>query len=263
MGWCLVQPSFGQAVAHHVFARGDHGALPGGCVLDAPDVGTAELGREVGVFAVCLFEPSPAWVPGDVEDRRQCLARPGRPQMVADATGHLLGQGWIPRRGKTDGLGEAGGTTGHHAVQGFLVDDRRYPQPCLLDQEALDGVSQLCHLGRGQVRGTGDSGDLAQPIRHPLAGAGPIQAGTVEDLEGPQRTQLRQLLGQRHPGHEVACPLLDGKGVVPVGQAGGLGRDPTAWSVDGMVRHGLPLWFRHPLTAPAVRPPTIWRSAMT
>ena len=62
-----------------------------------------------------------------------------------------------------------------------------------------------------------------------------------EQLERPHRPELGDLLVERHPGEEVGDALLDGQAGVAVA---GLDR-----------RH-------QPFTAPDVRPPTSWRSAM-
>ncbi len=137
-----VEAALRHGVADHVLAGGDDRALAIGRGLDAPDVGAAEAGRQVGILPVGLLEASPARVTGDVQHGRQALAGAGRPEVPPDAPGDPLHQLRVPGGGLPDGLGEAGRVAGHHAVQALLVDDGRDAQACLLDQEALDLVAE-------------------------------------------------------------------------------------------------------------------------
>ncbi len=210
VGGRLVEPAFGQAVAHHVLARGDDGTLPVGVLLDAPHIGAAQLCRQVRILAVRLLEPAPSGITRDVQDRCQRLAGTGRSQVPADPASHQLGQGRVPCRRQADGLGEAGRVTGHDPVQGLLVEDGRDPQPRLLDKEALDGVAQLHHLLRGQIGGAGHASDLPQSVRYPLARACRVELVAIGQLEGPRRAELRDLLRHAHPGQQVERPFLDG-----------------------------------------------------
>ena len=210
VGGRLVEPTLGQAVAHHVLARGDHGPLSVVLLLDAPHIGAAQLRREVRILAVRLLEPAPPGITGDVQDRCQRLADAGRSQVPADPASHQLGQGRVPCRRQADGLGEAGRVTGHDAVQGLLVEDGRDPQPCLLDEEALDGIAQLHHLRRGQIGGASHARDLPQSVWHPLACACRVELVPIGQLEGPRRAELRDLLRLAHPGQQVERSFLDG-----------------------------------------------------
>ena len=102
----LVEAAFGQAVADEVLAGGQH-AVPQVGPLECPDVRGAELGAEVRVLAVGLLDATPARVAGDVEDRCQGVARPGREHPPADRIGHPADEVRVERRGRSDRLLEA------------------------------------------------------------------------------------------------------------------------------------------------------------
>ena len=116
------------------------------------------------------------------------------------------------------------------------------PEPRLLDEEALDRVAGLGRPGGVEVRRPGHPADLPDPAREPGAHPLGIQVGlAAEQLERPQRPELGELLVERHPRQQVGDARLDRQARVAVA---GLDR-----------RH-------QPFTAPDVRPPTSWRSAI-
>ena len=132
--------------------------------LERLDVGAAELGREVRVLAVGLLDPAPARVAGDVEDRGERVAGAGQQHPPADRGGHRRDDVGVEARGGADRLLEARRRPGDEAVEALLVDDRRDPEPRLLDEVALDRVGGLGHLDRPQVGRAGQPGDLADAV---------------------------------------------------------------------------------------------------
>ena len=61
----------------------------------------------------------------------------------------------------------------------------------------------------------------------------------TDHFEGPERSELGELFGPRHPAEEIRDACVHGERGIAIGGEG----------------HG------HPLTDPAVMPPTSWRSA--
>ena len=234
----LVETAFGQSVTDHVLAGGQHPVAEIGS-LELPDVRQAELGGEVRVLAVGLFDPAPARVARDVEDRAQGVAGAGRQHPPADRAGHPADEVGVERGPGADRLLEARRVQREQAVERFLVDDGRDPETRLLDQEPLDHVRRASDLRCAQVRGTGQTGDLTDAVARQCPE--PFRIGSVlaDHLECPDGAQLGDLLVQGHPGDEVGHACRRGQTRVPVGRRRG----------------------RHPFTDPCVRPPTSWRSA--
>ena len=109
--------------------------------LEPADVRTAELGGQVRVLAVRLLDAAPARVARDVQDGTQRLPSSSRQHPSAKRCRHLLDEVGVPRGRGPDGLLERRRVAGEQAVEGLLVEDRRDPQPRLLDQEPLDLVA--------------------------------------------------------------------------------------------------------------------------
>ena len=240
VGRGLVEPALGQAVPDEVLRGGDD-AVVQGVALERRRVGVAHLGGQVRVLAVGLLDPSPARVAGDVEDGRQGVARAGQQHPLADRRGDLPDDGRVEGRGGPDRLLEARRVPGHQPVQALLVDDARDPQAGVLDQVALDVVVGSGDVHGPQVGRAGEAGDLADPVGRERGHPFRIDLPVDDHLEGPDGTELGELLGPGHAREQVGHADLDGLGRVLVGRGDRL----------------------HPLTAPAVRPPTSWRSAMT
>ena len=117
------------------------------------------------------------------------------------------------------------------------MEERRDPEPRLLDEEALDLVADLGGGGRFEVRRAGDPADVADAVGEPIADALGIELGLApEQLERPDRAQLGELLVERHPREQVGDARVDRQGRIPVAR------------VDR--RH-------QPFTEPLVRPLTI------
>ncbi len=119
------------------------------------------------------------------------------------------------------------------------MDDHRNAQTRLLQREALDLVGQSSHVTLAEVRRAGKTGYLADPKADQLGRLGLVEYLVIEDLVRPVRSELRQLLRQRHPAQEIG----NARGCV--------GRRVSVW---GLGDH-------QPFTAPDVRPLTSCRSA--
>ena len=237
----LVEAALGEPVADEVLAGRDD---PGGDVvaLHPADVRDAELGGEVRVLAIGLLDAAPARVAGGVEDRGERQPAADGEHAPADRGRDGLDELGVEGCRRADRLLERGRPAGEQAVERLLVEDRWDPESGLLDEVALDRVAGLGRAGGIEVGGARHAADLAHPGREPLADPRLVElALALEQLERPDRPELGDLLGQRHPGEEVGDPLLDRQAGVAVA---GLDR-----------RH-------QPFTAPEVRPPTSWRSAI-
>ena len=92
----------------------------------------------------------------------------------------------VPGRGRADRLLEARGVAGDEAVERLLVEDRRDPQPGLLDEEALDLVGQGGHLAAPQVRRAGHPRDLADPEADQLPRPARGRASPVPTISNDQ-----------------------------------------------------------------------------
>ena len=159
----LVEPALGEPVADEVLAGRDD---PGGDVvaLHPADVGDAELGREVGVLAVRLLDAAPARVAGGVEDRRERQPAADREHAPPDRGRDRLDELGVERRRRADRLLERGRAAGEQAVERLLVEDRRDPEPRLLDEVALDRVAGLGGAGGIEVGRARHAADLAHPV---------------------------------------------------------------------------------------------------
>ena len=208
--------------------------------LERLDVGAAELRREVRVLAVGLLDPAPAGVARDVEHRRQRMPGTGQQHPPADGRGHRRHGVRVERRRRADRLLEARRGPGDEAVEALLVDDRRDPQPRLLDELALDRVGGLGHLDRAQVRRAGEARDVADPVGGQHGQPPGIEAVLADDLERPERARAGRPSRLASSGR--AGPRRGRRAERPGSRYGAI-------------------TVRHPLTEPAVRPPTSWRSA--
>ena len=215
VGRGLVQATFGQAVPHDVLGGRDHAILEG-VSLDAADVGTAQLGRQVRVLAIRLLDAPPARIARHVKDRRQGLTGSRREHPPADGRRRRLDELRVPGRGRTDRLLEARSIPSEEAMQGLLVEDRGNPQPGLLDQEALHLVGKGSDLARLQVRPSGQARDLADPHADQPLGLLVVERPDPDDLERPDGSELGDLLLDGHPVEQGGDPLVNGQGRVPI-----------------------------------------------
>ncbi len=127
-----VAPGPGRRVPGEMLQRGlDAGRL------QAADVRRPDRADQVGVLADGLLGPSPARVPGHVEDRRQALVNAGRPHAGADARGHLADQPGVEGRAPGQRRRDDGGRPGGEAGQAFLVRHRRDAEPARRDDLGL------------------------------------------------------------------------------------------------------------------------------
>lgn len=83
------------------------------------------------------------------------------------------------------------------------MDDRRDPQSRVLDEVALDLVSELGHPPGLSTRFNGDPADLADPVcsrqRQPVQ----REVAINEQSREPHATELRALLLNGHPRHQL------------------------------------------------------------
>ena len=176
-------------------------------------------------------------------------ARSSRPMRV----GHLLDQRRVPGGGEADRLRVADAVAAHHAVQRLLVDDGRDAQPGALDEVPLDGVREAAHP-RAAPRLVEPTTRVTWPMPCAIRSVrlGRVEGAVGEDLERPEGAHLGELLVERHPREQVLrrAPSIGARRV-----AVGRDRVPRARSSGRRVSCVPPRRRRHPLTAPAVRPP--------
>ena len=211
--------------------------------LERLDVGAAELGGEVRVLAVRLLDPAPARVASDVEDRAR--GRAGR-RSAASAGGSSR-----PIAATTSGSKLAaapidcwkhGAAQAMQAVQAFLVDDRRDPEPRPLDAGSRWIALAVCATSTGR-RLVEPASRLISPMPSPAraasrASSNPVSGTTSNAQNEPSWATFSARVIR---AEQVGDARLDRERRVAVA---GLDR-----------RH-------QPFTDPAVRPPTMWRSAM-
>ena len=238
---CLVQAALCEAVPDHVLGRGDD-AFGQVHALQAADVRAAQFGGEVRVLAVRFLDPAPARVTGHVEDGGKRMASAGRQHPPPDRRRHVLDEARIPGGSGADRLLEAECIAGEEAVERLLVDDRGDPQSRFLDEEALDLVGEDRNFSGTEVRGSSEAGDLADATPDELSRSLPIELADPDDLERPDRPELRDLLLDGHALEEVPDPRVHGQVDVSIGHCGG---------------------GHQPFSEPPVRPLTMCRSATT
>ena len=208
VGRRLVEPALGQPVPDHVLAGGDH-AIGEIRALQGLDVGDTEGRGEVRVLAVRLLDPSPARIARDVEDRRERVPGPGHQHPPADRRRHRGDDVGVEARGRPDRLLEARRGPRDQAVQALLMDDRRDPEPRLLDEVVLDLVRRVGDLGRSQVRGSRQARDLPDAVPGQLGQPTVVEADLLDHLECPERPELGELLRRGHPRQEVGHARVD------------------------------------------------------
>ena len=110
-------------------------------------------------------------------------------------------------------------------MQRLALEDLRDTQAGLLDQVSLDCVAQDGAVARAHLRIR-----AVEAEERLTGGLGVELAGGVDDLDGllrALRSQLRDLLFERHAGQQVRDPLLDGQPRILIGGRGVLPRrDP-------------------------------------
>ena len=222
----VVHPAFGQAVGEEVLARADDAA--GERVgLEAAHVRRPEDAREVRILAVGLLDAAPARIARHVEHRRERLARAGGEHLLADHARDGLDERGIPRGREADRLRKHGGVAGAEAADGFLVDDRRNAEPCVLHEHALDVVGELRPRDGAQVRGRADPRDVARTVPETRARPPDVEAVVGDELGEPHAAELRDLLLERHASQQVVDARVERSGGVAIDRRvahGGPGR---------------------------------------
>ena len=215
-------------VPHEVLRRG-HDPIAERFALEAAYEGVAHRRDEVRVLAERLLDPAPPRVATHIEHRRQALVSTDRAHLGAHDARHPLDERWVPRAGEADRLGEDGGAPRHESGAHLFVNDGRYAESGLFDQEALDLVGRACCVGGRDVARTGHARHLSEAVLHQgRRPAGERRPG--DELEHPRAAQLRHLLDRRHAGEQVGHP---------VGDRFDLRRGRAGWSRSARVRHGV------------------------
>ena len=223
--------------------RGGDDAVGEVGALERLDVGAAELGGEVRVLAVGLLDAAPARIAGDVEDRGERVAGAGQQHPPADRGGHRRDDVGVEARRRADGLLEARRGPGDQAVQALLVDDRRDARAASPRRGSAGSRSRSAatSIGRRFV-------EPARRVIWPMpsaasaasrASSSPVSGTTSKAQNEPSWATFSARVMR---ASRSATRASIGEGGVAVAGLGG--------------RH-------QPFTAPAVRPPTMWRSAMT
>ena len=196
---------------------------------------------KVRVLAICLLDPAPTRVTRDVKHRAEGVSRPRRQHPSANGGRYRLRQIGVEGRRQTDRLLEAGRSESHQTMQTFLVHQRGYAKSRLFHQETLYRVRGSGDVTRPQVGRPGKAGELTQAVSRP-------RAQTVEVYASVRRSRSPTPHPIGPPSrHESCAPRGPRRARPPRGAEIEVGR--------GGGRRG------HPLTDPAVRPPTSCRSA--
>ena len=211
----------GGRIAGEVLQRGlDAGRL------QPAHVRGADRTDQVGVLADGLLHPSPARVPGHVEDRRQALVNADLPHAGADGRGHLADQPGIEGRAPGQRRREDGGRPGGESGQALLVRDGRDAEPARRDDLRLQLAQRQDGVPRRHRPGAEHPGELAQAVpdelgqRRFLGAELALHRGHVAVprlVAQPEAGQLRGLLLQRHPAKQVRDPLRSRPGRIPPG----------------------------------------------
>ena len=247
VGWCPVEAAFRGAVADEVLGGGDH-AIREVVALQATDVGEAHLRHELRILAVRLLQPAPPGIAAQVEHGRQAVVSADCPHLQPNRVRQLGVEIRTERRRHPDRLREHGGLARHQPGADLLVDDGGDAEPCVLEQVPLQIVVEGRSLGSREPAGAADAGDVADALSEHRRRPRRVEPARARELEHPRAAELSELLVDRHPRHQVGDALGDRGRRIAVERAGRL----SSWFLRGLT---------HSLTAPAVRPPTIWRSA--
>ena len=188
----LVEAAFGQPVTDHVLAGGQHAVAEIGS-LERPDVRQAELGGEVRVLAVGLLDPAPARVARDVEDRAQGVAGAGRQHPPADRCRPLgrrgRGRTWPPAPIDCWKHGASSASRPWSDSSWMMAG---IPRRVSSTRNRWIAFAARATSGRAQVRGTGQTGDLADAVGPPAPGAVPDRVRARR----PPRTPRRRSAGR-------------------------------------------------------------------
>src|SRR5450759_5697767 len=93
----VVEAALRQPVADHVLASCEDSLLGRAITLESADVGRAQLRDQVGILAVCLLDPAPARIAGDIEDGGESLLGARGAKLTPKTGGHGLDQLGLPR----------------------------------------------------------------------------------------------------------------------------------------------------------------------
>ena len=89
------------------------------------------------------------------------------------------------------------------------MNDRRNAQARMLNQVFLDGVAERGALDRADVARAAHARDLAEAVRHQLAGFVRREVQPVEDFVNPAASQLGDLLVERHLRQQVIDAIFN------------------------------------------------------
>ena len=84
----------------------------------------SQLGNKEGIFPKCFVHPSPAQVPGNIEDRGKDMGDTAGTGLAPRLVVNLLHQIRVPGTGNSDGGGKGIGLEAHEAMSRLIVLDR-------------------------------------------------------------------------------------------------------------------------------------------
>ena len=128
-------------VGQKVLARGQD------VFLQAPGKLNPQFGHQIGAFAEGFLTPTPALVADDVQDGTIGIGIAHHPGFAAGHASHFVQQFLVPGGAQPQRSGEAGRAEGFVAVDAFVGEIHRNPQPGFLDKPFLDGIQGPGVLG--------------------------------------------------------------------------------------------------------------------
>ena len=130
-------------VGQEVLARGKD------IFLQAPGKLNPQFGHQIGAFAEGFLTPAPALVADDVQDGTIGIGIAHHPGFAAGHASHFVQQFLVPGGAQPQRSGEAGRAEGFVAVDAFVGEIHRNPQPGFLDKPFLYGIQGPGVLGSG------------------------------------------------------------------------------------------------------------------
>ena len=242
---------------------GGHHAVAEVGALQALDEGVAHRRHELRILAVRLLAPPPARVTTHVEHRRQTLVGTHRAHLEPDGIGDgtvVLGP---ERAGDTERLREDRGLPRHEARADLLVHDGGDAEAGVLDEVLLDLVGERSRGGGAQAARPADPRDVADPVAQDRLGALRVEAvrpAIWKTQALPSWASFSSSVMSASRSATRSSTDAEASRYVGVGSVAVI-EFPGGWKRAGVRSCGRPC-ADHSLTAPAVSPPMIWRSAI-
>lgn len=204
----VVTTSERRAVAGEMLGAGDHPLrCADGAPLEATDLGGGNGGSEERILAGAFDHPSPAWVAGDVDHRREGPVDPDGSSLPRRNRLTPLDGRRIPRRSHRDRDRE----DRPEAVDHVEPEQRGNAEPAALDREPLQPV----RLGRvgDEEQGAGLATSESRLDHRALTGerdpTDRLRVGAGQCAEVEVLGELSGLLGHRHAGDQLVDPRTD------------------------------------------------------